>query len=179
MNASIARRYARALLEVATDLSAADAIGAELETLARELAGSADLRDLLVNPAFSRDQRHAAFDAIVASQKLAPALVNLTKLLIDRSRANELPAIARLYRELSDERAGRARATVTTAVAISAGETQALAAALSKAVEREVMVDTNVDPSLLGGAVTQVGSFLFDGSIKGQLRQLRRELKRT
>ncbi len=179
MIASIARRYARALLDLAVDSNAVDAFGQQLQAFAAALDESAELRNLLGNPAFSRELRHQMLDALVGALGLAPAVANLTRLLIDRDRAAELGQISRIYRDLSDELAGRARAQVQAATPLSSEQVTELAAALSKAVHRDVTVEAEVEADLLGGAVAQVGSFLFDGSIKGQLRELRRELKRA
>jgi len=179
MIASIARRYARALLEIAADNNSVDAFGRQLEAFSAALSQSEELRSLLANPAFSREIRHQSFDAMVGTLGLAPAVANLTRLLIDRDRASELPQISRIYRDLSDELAGRARAQVRAATSLSADQVSQLEGALSNAVRRVVTLEAQVDPELLGGAVAQVGSFLFDGSIKGQLRELRRELKQA
>lgn len=184
MIASIARRYARALIEVAAEsgeadaMGSIDAIGVELESLTAAVQSSLALRDILTNPAFSREQRQEAFQAVASALQLSLPLVNLVRLLIDRHRAEQLGDIARVYRELSDDRAGRARAQVRAASALPPELASALQAALSTAVKRQVTMDVTVDHSLIGGAVAQVGSYLFDGSIKGQLGTLRRELKR-
>jgi F-type H+-transporting ATPase subunit delta len=179
MIAAIARRYARALLEIAAESNSVDAFGEQLQALAAALHQSAELQTLLVNPVFSRELRHQAFDALVGPLGLSPSVANLVRLLIDRDRASEFDQITRIYRELSDERAGRARAQVQAATPLSAEQVHELERVLSKAISKTVTVEAKVDPGLLGGAVAQVGSFLFDGSIKGQLRELRRELKRA
>jgi len=179
MLASIARRYARALLELAVDANAEDAFAEQLRALAQVVGQSPDLRTLLADPAFSREQRQQALDAIAGSLNLAPPVANLARLLIDRERATDLGQIAQIYGELDDERSGRARAQVRAATPLSPEQLREIEGALSKAMRKAVTVEARVDPQLLGGAVAQVGSFLFDGSIKGQLRELRRELKRA
>jgi F-type H+-transporting ATPase subunit delta len=179
MLASIARRYARALLEIAADANAVDDLGQQLQALAATLEQSPELRGLLSNPAFSRDARQRSFDAIAAALGLAPTVANLVRLLIERERAADLEQIAHIYRDLSDERAGRARAEVRAASRLSPEQLREIETVLSRAVSRTVTAEARIDPALLGGAVAQVGSFLFDGSIKGQLRELRRELKRA
>jgi len=179
MIAAIARRYARALLEIAGESNSVDAFGQQLQALAAALQQSTELRNLLTNPAFSRELRHQAFDALVGAIGLAPTVANLVRLLIDRDRASEFDQIARIYGDLSDERAGRARGQVRAATPLSPEQVEEIEGVLSKAISKAVTVEAKVDPGLLGGAVAQVGSFLFDGSIKGQLRELRRELKRA
>lgn len=177
MIGSISRRYARALLEVAAPEGAVNSVADELERLAAALAGSDDLRNVMYNPAFDRAQRKQVADGVTRALSLGATVGNLAKLLVDRDRFGEIGSIAQSYRELADEHAGRARATIRTASPLPAEITPKLEAALSAAVSRKVSLQAQVDPSLLGGAVAQVGSLLFDGSVKTELEELRRNLK--
>jgi F-type H+-transporting ATPase subunit delta len=174
---SISRRYARALLEVAGPQGSADAVADELESLSAALAVSDDLRNVLFNPAFDRQQRQLVVEGLIGALKLGATVGNLACLLVDRDRFRHLGAIAQSYREIADEQAGRARASVRTAVALPAEIAPKLEVALSAAVSRKVSLETRVDPGLLGGAVAQVGSLLFDGSVKTELENLRSTLK--
>jgi F-type H+-transporting ATPase subunit delta len=174
---SISRRYARALLEVAAPSGAADTVAEELERVAAALAASDDLRNVMYNPAFDRAQRRQVVEGLIGALSLGATVGNLSKLLVDRDRFRDVASIAQSYRELADEHAGRARASVRTAAPLPAEIAPRLAAALSAAVSRTVSLDASVDPSLLGGAVAQVGSLLFDGSVKTELEELRRSLK--
>ncbi len=177
MIGSISRRYARALLEVAASEGAADTVAEELERLAAALTASDDLRNVMFNPAFDRAQRKQVAEGLIPVLSLGATVGNLSKLLVDRDRFRDVGSIAQSYRELADEHAGRARATVRTASPLPAEITPKLEAALSAAISRKVSLRAQVDPSLLGGAVAQVGSLLFDGSVKTELEELRRSLK--
>ncbi len=179
MIASVARRYARALLELGVESSSSDQLGTELDSVAAAVKASSELRDLLTNPAFNREQRHGALAAVSGPLGLSPTVQNLMKLLIDRRRADQIADIARQFHELADEKAGRARAQVWTASPLPPELSVSLATALSVAVKRTVTIEAHVDASLLGGAVAQVGSYLYDGSIQGRLKDLRRELKKS
>jgi F-type H+-transporting ATPase subunit delta len=174
---SIARRYARALLEVAAPEGVADAVSDELGRLSGALAASEDLRNVLFNPAFDRAQRSQVIEGLVGALSLGATVGNLARILVDRDRFKQLPGIAESYRELADEHAGRARASVRTAAPLPPEITPRLEAALSAAISRRVSLESHVDPSLLGGAIAQVGSLLFDGSVKTELEELRRTLK--
>ena len=177
MIASVARRYARALLEVSGDPAQVDRDAASLGRLWSALEASHDLRDVLFNPAFDRQQREGVVGGLAIALELGPTVANLARLLVDRGRFDQLGAIARSFQELADERAGRARAMVITAAPLAAELGPELARVLSLAVARNVTVEERVDPALLGGVVAQVGTFLFDGSVRTQLELLRRELK--
>jgi F-type H+-transporting ATPase subunit delta len=174
---SISRRYARALLEVAVPNGTADEVADELEHLSEALSVSEDLRNVLFNPAFDHKQRHLVVNELGRALGLGPTVHSLARLLVDRDRFKQLDGIADSYRELADEHAGRARASVRTAAPLPPEVSTRLELALSKAISRKVSIEVGVDPSLLGGAVAQVGSLLFDGSVKTELEDLRRTLK--
>jgi F-type H+-transporting ATPase subunit delta len=175
--ASIARRYARALLEVAAPQGEADAVTAQLAVLALSLESSADLRNVLFNPAFDRARRHVVVEALAGSLGLGKTVLSLALLLVDRERFHLLPGIATSYRDLADELAGRARASVTSAAPLPPEMARRVEQVLSGAVSRQVTIESTVQPALLGGVVAQVGSLLFDGSVRTQLENLRRSLK--
>ena len=90
-----------------------------------------------------------------------------------------LPAIARAYGELLDQRLERVRATVTSAQPLGEGELSSVRDALAKAVQRTILLEAKTDPALVGGVVAQVGGTVFDGSVRTQLNRLRDELKQT
>ena len=77
-----------------------------------------------------------------------------------------------------DQRVGRVRGTVTSAVALSDAQLKALELGLEKVTQRDVVLDAKVDPALLGGLTAQVGGTIYDGSLKSQLQSIRRELSR-
>ena len=83
-----------------------------------------------------------------------------------------------LYRDMADAQAGRVRGHVTSAAPLSSEALEGVRTALQQLTQRNVVLETRVDPSLLGGVSAQVGSLLYDGSLKTQLELMRRELKR-
>jgi len=186
---SIARRYAKALFSLADERAQIEQWSKGLEVL-RHLLTWPELRDAVANPALDRDQRRAiakalAVTAEVASPKLLAREVlgleedvrNLLLLLADRNRLAYLPAILDDFRALADRRLGRVRARVTSAVPLADDETRRIAEQLARATSSQVIVETAVDPALLGGVVAQVGSTVYDGSVRAQLEQLRRAMK--
>jgi F-type H+-transporting ATPase subunit delta len=86
-------------------------------------------------------------------------------------------AVAEAYRDLADEKLGRMRATVTSAIALDQTVARSIEAKLAEATKREVVVDRKIDPAIMGGVVAQVGSIVYDGSLRTQLEELRRRLK--
>ncbi|HET7753325.1 MAG TPA: ATP synthase F1 subunit delta [Anaeromyxobacteraceae bacterium] len=174
---SIARRYARALFDLALEQGRVEAWAESLSTLRDVVEDSEELTDVLVNPIYVREQRRAIAAKLAAALKLDEAPANLLALLADRNRLSELGGIADAFGRMADEKLGRIRAHVTSAVPLDAATADRLSAKLAQAARAEVLLDHSVDPSLIGGVVAQVGNLVYDGSIRTQLEDLRRTLK--
>lgn len=174
-NIPVARRYARALLDASG--AQAETVLGQLETVVAFLEQQGELFAALSSPALARTQRMAVLDAVLASSPgLSPLVANLMKLLTDRNRFGTLPFVARQFRDLVDVRVGRVRGKVTSAVKLSDAQADAMKKTIEKLTQRTVVLETKVDPALIGGAVAQVGSLVFDGSLRAQLAEMAREL---
>lgn len=171
---SIARRYARALFESAG--SEFERVGAELSAVATSLESGSELGLLFADPTADRKARRSLLESILAKAGLQPLVANFLRLLDDRDRLGEAPGISELYSELVDEKVGRIRAKLISAEPLPAEVEERLRAALSEATRKTVEVETELDRSLLGGVVAQVGNFVYDGSLRSQLQRLHREL---
>jgi F-type H+-transporting ATPase subunit delta len=174
---SIARRYARALFDLAQEQGQVEAWAESLSTLRDVVESSEELKDVLVNPIYAKEQRRAIAGKLAAALRLAEAPANLLSLLADRNRLAELGAIVDTFGRMADEKLGRVRALVTSAVPLDAATAERLSARLAQAAKGEVILQHAVDPSLIGGVVAQVGDLVYDGSIRTQLEDLRRTLK--
>lgn len=178
VNVSIARRYARALLDVAADANRIDAVADQLTAFVKAYEQSPELSDVLLNPAYSRGQRSTVVEAMIKLMgNVDPTLANTLRLLVDRNRLTYLPDIARVYRDMADARSGRVRGHVTSATKLAPDAVEQLRKSLQQLTQRDVILESREDPSLLGGVSAQVGSVLFDGSVRTQLEQMRRALK--
>jgi F-type H+-transporting ATPase subunit delta len=174
---SIARRYAKALFALAVESGRVEPWSDALLALKAAVDASPDLRDVLSNPVYSKEQRRAIVQQLAAALKLEADPANLLFLLGDRNRLAYLGAIVDTFRELADAHLGRLRAKVTSAVSLDPQAAQAIADRLSQATQTKVLLDRAVDPALLGGVVAQVGSLVYDGSLRTQLEDLRKSLK--
>ena len=174
---SIARRYAKALFSLAVDSGRVEPWAKSLEALRQAAEASSDLRDVLSNPIYSREQRRAVVEKLAAALALDADPANLLFLLGDRNRLDYLAAVVDTFRNLADQHLGRIRAKVTSAVKLDDVAAQAIADKLSQATKAKVLLDRAVDPAILGGVVAQVGSLVYDGSVLAQLEDLRRQLK--
>jgi F-type H+-transporting ATPase subunit delta len=179
VNVSIARRYARALLDVAAEANRTDAVADQLAAFVKVLEQSSELSDVLHNPAYTRGERHQVVESLIKMMgSVEPTLANTLRLLVDRNRLIYLPDIARVYRDMADARAGRVRGHVTSATKLTPDALEMLRKNLQQITQRDVILEPREDPKLLGGVSAQVGSVLFDGSVRTQLEQMRRALKR-
>jgi F-type H+-transporting ATPase subunit delta len=173
---SLARRYAKALLEIGVAQQTYDALGKELDRAADTLRSSPELRVALENPVFSLEKRKLIMDELSRRLALSKTVRNFIMLLLDKGRINALPDIARVHRTLIDEHAGRMRATVTSARPLDPMLETRLKTALEKSSGKVVIFEKREDPAIMGGLVTQLGDTVYDGSVRTQLQQLREEL---
>jgi F-type H+-transporting ATPase subunit delta len=173
---SLARRYAKALLEIGIQQQTYDALGKELDRAADTLRSSPELRVALENPVFSLEKRKLIMDELSRRLALSKPVRNFIMLLLDKGRIAALPDIARVHRTLIDEHAGRMRATITSARPLDPMLETRLKTALEKSSGKVVIFEKREDPAILGGLVTQLGDTVYDGSVRTQLQQLREEL---
>ncbi len=174
---SIGRRYAKALLELAREESAVDRIGEDLARVQRACdVNNAQLGLVMSNPVFTQSERRAVLDAVLPTLALHAHAVNFMKLLLDKDRFSALNDIVREYGVLADLEANRVRATVTTSGALSKGMKDAVSASLAATTGKKVVLETKVDPALIGGMVARVGGTVYDASLRTRLEELQLSL---
>jgi F-type H+-transporting ATPase subunit delta len=174
MAGAAAKRYARAIFELAREEGQVEEWGTRLATVGQVLSRQ-DVRVVLSNPTIPRQQRQEAVSRIL-DDSAGPEGANLAKLLVGANRLDDVERIEQEYQLLVDEAEGRMRATATTAVELSAGDYETLAGRISKQMGREVRLTADVDPAIIGGLVLRVGDHVIDASLATRLRQLRRKL---
>jgi len=178
VNVSVARRYARALLEAAAGADT-DRLSAQLESLTTLVRTREELRAFVEDPTYTRAQQQAVLDVLIRQLPIdAEPLPRFLRLLVDRRRLSSLADIARQFRDLADAQAGRIRGRVVSATALSPDTLQQLQKALEAVTHARVLLETEVDPTVLGGVSAQVGSVLYDGTLRTGLDEIRRALKR-
>lgn len=173
---SLARRYARAIIEIGTEHKNLDKLGGDLRSLAHAMNESPELVSSLTNPAIRRADRRRVIDALLQRISAAPETKNLVYILLDGERLASLAAISREVDAMIEARSGRVSAEVTSAKPLGEGELAQITAALERLSGKRVTVTRREDPSLLGGVVAKVGDTVYDGSLRTQLRNLRDEL---
>jgi F-type H+-transporting ATPase subunit delta len=172
---SIPRRYARALLAIGAETKLYEKLGVELDQFA-EMLRLKDLRNALTSPSIPQSRRRAIMEELIDRARPTATMRSFLLLLVDRSRTELLPDIAREYRALADEHAGRVRASVTTAEPLDGEATARLKRSLEQKTGKQVILEQRTDAELIAGMVTQIGSIIYDGSIRTRLAQLRQTL---
>ncbi len=168
---TLARPYAKAAFELAHEARSLGQWSQTLQTLAGAVA-DAKVAALLASPRLSRSDVAAVLTAALGDRLDAQAR-NFVKLLAENNRLAALPAIADGFEALRAEAEKRVEVEITTAAAVADAEAQALLGALRKRLARELEVSWKTDPALVAGAVIRAGDLVIDGSVSGELAQLR------
>ena len=172
-----ATRYAKALLDVAIaeGLDTA-AIERDLASIVTAMDQHPELRRALTSPGIPQTVRVNVATAFLAESRISGPLGKLVMMLAERGRMELLPQMLDVYRERVLAHRNVVRATVTSAAPLSADKVQKLAESLGGLTGKTVQLETQVDPSIIGGVVTRIGSTVYDGSIRMQLQKMRQQL---
>ena len=177
--ASVVGTYARAFADVVVapknKLDSARALQ-ELHSFEAVLAESDSLRRVLDNPSIPGDRKRAVLDAVTARLGSIRQVRNFVAVLIDHHRLSLFSEILKQLEQELNERQGFVEAQVSSARQLSDGEKIMLETEIVKLTGKKVRARYAEDASLLGGAVVQVGSTIYDGSVKGQLEKIREQL---
>jgi F-type H+-transporting ATPase subunit delta len=168
-----AKRYAQAAFDIAREKDDFDRWSADLQAIA-DLVAQPGVVDILGSSRVPSDAKGSLLKSGLAD--IGPLALNLAHLLVDKGRIALAEEVRVEYQRLLDEHRGIAQATVLTAVPLSEGERQAVVRRLQEMTGKEIVLETQVDPEILGGLVARVGDRLIDGSTRSQLLTLRRRL---
>jgi len=174
----VARRYAKALMDVVSKEEDTDVLAGQLKDLAGLIEESARLGHLLYNPSVNMKLKKGILKEIIEKIKVAPVPSKFLNLLLERNRLKYLPAIAQIFEELSNEKSNGIKAIITTSYKVSAETREKLKKKLGEITHKEVLVEEKIDPSLIGGVKIQAGGYVIDGSVKARLGYLKDELLR-
>jgi len=171
---TIARPYAEAVYRLASEQGTLDGWSDLLEFYAA-VARDPAVTGVVSNPQLTRE-RLAELMLDIGEGRLSVEGENFIRLLADNGRLNVLPEIADQFERLKQESQGTLACQVTSAYPLDAEQEQALASALKARLGREIAISTKEDPELIGGVLIRAGDLVIDGSVRGQLQQLAKEL---
>jgi F-type H+-transporting ATPase subunit delta len=180
-NKTAAMRYARALLDVAIKERAdLDQIERDLASVAALFTEYPALAHALLNPVVPVPRKRAAVaELLAAAGPVTPMVAKLVTLLTDRDRLVLIPDLLVGYRDRLLDHRNIVRAEVTTTASLPAERARAIEASLSRSTGRTISLTTRVDPAIIGGVVTRIGSTVYDGSVARQLEKIRERLTRA
>ena len=176
ISSAVFSRYARALSDVTFEKGEDDAVHKDLE-LYREIFGAVpDLLDAFDSPAIPRDVKESLLSTLLEKYPVGQLTANFLRVLLSHHRMRYFHEIFEHYVKTVNERKGIVSAQVTSAIILAENELNSLRAALSGAAGKTVNLDLQEDTDLVGGVVVQIGSTVYDGSIRRQLGEIRRRL---
>lgn len=174
---AISRRYAKALVNLAERDAALEDTAAQLARLQQAFACEPRLLPLLASPTLADEKKAGLLDGLSRYLQLSTTLHNLLGLLQQRQRLDYFDALVSDYRELADTRLGIVRAQIASACPLDEAHRQAIRAQLAQRFDAEIVLETQVDPELLGGVRIEIGGRVLDGTLRGGLRRMAGYLK--
>lgn len=174
MNRSTARRYAKALFELAQQEKLLDPVGERLARIEAMIREQPELRELCRNPIYQREERKRVLKTLLGKIGAQELLTRFFDLLIQKNRLSHLSEIVRLFNAFVDEAQGREQVRVRVARGLSPSRTETLRSRLGEILSRDVVLKVETDPALLGGVVIASGGRIYDGSLRSRLAELRR-----
>jgi F-type H+-transporting ATPase subunit delta len=172
---TIARRYAVALADVAIESGEAVPVQEELLTWGQMISSNALLKEVLGNPTVPYEQKRKLLEELIKRTLVRQTTANFLQVLLRNQRLSEIDEVNKWFAQILDERAGVIAAEVTTARPVSEKAVEALRAKLAAISGKKVRLSFVTDEDLIGGMVARIGSTVYDGSIRNQLREM--ELK--
>ncbi|WP_208350774.1 F0F1 ATP synthase subunit delta [Pseudaestuariivita rosea] len=177
ISTGIASRYATAVFELAKADKAVASLEKDIDALSETLSDSADFRDLIHSPIYSREDQGAAIAELAKKMALSELVSNTLGLMAAKRRLFVLPQLLQQLRDLIAEDKGEVSAEVASAKALTKAQSDKLAKVLKATVGKDVNIKATVDESLIGGLVVKVGSKMIDTSIKSKLSALQNTMK--
>lgn len=173
---SLSRRYAKGLFLLAVEDHREEEVAQELERLTAAYENT-PLASVLNNPAFDpRDRKKILLETAKVFQ-VSPMVTHFLCLLLDRGRLNLLPSVSFHYAHLLDEAKGRVQARVITASPLEESALEKFRAALKKISSKEIVLNAESDPKLIGGAVIEIEGKIYDASIRNHLDKMKKRLE--
>lgn len=171
----VGKRYAEALYEVAAELNKLEDFKEEIKAVADVFKSNPELETIFTHPRVTKSEKKDMIKELFEG-KISKEIVNLCYIIIDKGRERYLSDISDSYRDLSNDKLGIVEADAYTAVPMTQDETDKLQEKLSSFFKKKVDLRTHIDENLLGGVLVKVGDKVIDGSIKGKLNEMQKEL---
>ena len=166
-------RYAKAILEFATDANKAAAVNEDMKSIGTTINSNQELSDFLSNPIIKQEVKNAVLKEVFST--VQPETNKLFDLLLENKRFEILSAISSEYSTLFDANNGVQSATVTTAIAMTPELEQQVLAKIATFSSKKITIENTVDPSIIGGFILRIGDMQYNASVANKLQELKRE----
>jgi len=176
-SSTLAKRYASALADLAQGRDLLQKVGEELREFFAVIVAAPELAALLANPTVSRERQSKVVQIYLSKAQTDPLTVNFLKLLIHKRRMILIDDIVAAYSRIEEEHGGVVTVKVTAPKPLTKAHEERLIKILSTKTGKDVRLDFGQDPTLLGGMIVRIGSFMMDYSVRGQLNRLKAQLR--
>jgi F-type H+-transporting ATPase subunit delta len=173
---TIAKRYAKALVELAGEKKTIDKTKADLGAFVDAVDAQPDMQKLFSSPVFTPENKKTVIKELSAKLSMQPSTQRFVEHLAETGRIRYVKDVYEAFLALLSERQNRATVQLTTAVSLNNGDLANIKKKLETLTGKQVDIDSKVDSSLIGGATARIGSVIYDGSIKNQLNKMRDHL---
>lgn len=174
----VAKRYAHAFFEVASEKNQVDAVEQELQTIERAIDENPAFLQFLKHPQITNEMKKKEIEAIF-KDKISETTLNFTHLLIDKNRVDIIAMVPQFFTEKANELRGLVDAVVTSVRPLSEDEKAGLTQSFKRLLNKEIRIQNKLDDSIKGGVVVQIGDRLYDGSVAGRLNRLQQSFKQA
>lgn len=176
-NRTMAVRYARALVDVLSGETDLERVQRELDMVAQILRDDAEIHAALLSSGLTRARKKDLLELLARKAEFHPACRRTLTLLAENNLLSYFADMLQAFAGYCDERRKIVAAEVITAVAMDAGQEQEYRRSLERLTGKQIRLQTRVDPEILGGVVTRIGSEVYDGSVRGRLQRLQTRLR--
>ena len=175
-NRSAARKYAKVIMKTAPEDEALEKFQADAQIFASILDHSPSIRRFFFKPLIGKNRKLKIFKAVCSKIHFSGQVERFLTVLIENERLDILDDILASLREMKDEKKNIVTVEITTASELDAALKKRLSALFSSITGKNIRISASVDPAIIGGIVTKVGSSIYDGTIKAQLSRMKEEI---
>jgi len=176
ISSAVLERYAQSLADVAAQIKEEDAVGKDLELYKKVFHAVPDVLEAFHNPSIPRESKEKALSELLTLYQVRPTTANFLRVLLKHNRIRYFQQIYDSYCRILSRRKGIIDAKVMVAAQLQPQEIAGLNDRLHKITGKTVSLDVQHDPELLGGIVVQIGSTVYDGSVRAKLAEMKRQL---
>ena len=169
----VSKRYAKAIFELANESKELDKISEDLMSLEKAVKENDGLSRLITSPTFSSNEQIQVMGQILDKQEATKIVKNFVNVLIENRRVNILQSIIQAFNLLVLNNSGEVIAHITSAQDLSREQLTSIKSSLRKFTDKEIKLNTKLDPDIMGGMVVKIGSQMIDTSVSTKLNNLK------